>query len=926
MKSIFRVLLVIFAGSLQYITCKAQVVENLLYASGNGLTVNGVVFQDGNSLRFNSTLPFFSVIINGRNYQTSSAISVESSTGNAFFLTKNVTFQYTFSDHPEGYASAEVILHNNSDDTLSITDFLPFGTSNNHVYISSGQDRPGINGKLFRPGKGTVNVSLPDKTAEPGFATFPVDNTRWITAFSRLSSSKGIVLLPGKILVPPSSSVTFTIWYEVLPGDNWQAGLNRVFRERMLYEVKQFDNTLYERSDLSWIKSCYLSTLQFAWDHSFYDLHKEKFNFYGFLEKGKLYFGEYDIYDLWPTWPRLGLDKRNQWELYADLPWGLDKLRELSNYARNNGTRFFITYTSWDNRTNNRDSAQALASLVQSVDADGVLRDKTVGGTKWMQNITDSVKKGVVIYSAAMPSPAEMQYSITGRISDSVLLQAPLNLNKFIKPDLTIFRSCRLSQGSLHREAAISLFNGYGTEIRSFNPAYPSNLESEFNYLGRTLRILRENNSCFISKDYLPMIETTKDSIWVNKWDTKQKTIYTVLSMNPDGFTGNLFEVNPRKDWHFVNIWDHTEVSPVKQGNKFLVNVTVPPFSRTWLNTRKAGQATVIACFPEIIRQAVDGDSLFIKTEKGNKLLIWRENPAYVDTPLILDNQSDIALSLSEKFPGYHGKLVIQLMDHKELLDERIVDLKDTWPRLISPREVTDRVNKAPEGMEKITGGVFIYSAISPVSIIPYPEIPQPAVLKMPSFFMDKYPVTNQQFLKFLEESGYRPKNNKNFLRNWENGTFPRGQGNYPVVWISLDDARAYAHWAGKRLPTEAEWQYAAQGNDGRTWPWGNDFHATKCNNGFGRPTPVDAFPKGASPFGIEDMVGNVWQLTNDEYDDGTYYFVMIRGGSFFDPDDGKWYLPGGPQPANKRQMLLQVSPEFDRSGTVGFRCVKDEK
>ncbi|HYX08343.1 MAG TPA: SUMF1/EgtB/PvdO family nonheme iron enzyme, partial [Bacteroidales bacterium] len=755
---------------------------------------------------------------------------------------------------------------------------------------------------------------------------FPLEKNLWITAYSRYDRSEGAMLTPGSILLPPGSSVTFNTWFEIVTGDNWQAGLKHIFRDRMVYSVRQFDSSLYDREDLAWIKSCYLSTLQFAWDHSFYDLQKEKYNIYDFLEKGKDNFGGYDIYDLWPTWPRLGLDKRNQWELYADLPWGLDKLRELSNYARNNGTRFFITYTPWDNKTDHSDSVRALTSIVKAVDADGVLLDKTVENTKWLQRVSDSVKNGVVIYNAEMPTPPEMQYSLTGRISDSIFLQAPLNLYKFIRPDLSIFRSCGLSQGSLHREVAVSLFNGYGIEIRTFQPVFPAFDKREYSYLGQTLRILRENNSCFSSSDYMPLVETQVDSIWVNQWNSNQKTIYTVLSLNPKGYYGDLFEIYRRKGWHFVNIWDHNEISPVKRGSKSFVSVSIPPFSRKWLNTRQAGQASVIACFPEIIQQAINGDSLFIKTGKGDKLLIWKGQPDYKDTALMLKAQSEIALSLSEKFPAYHGKLVIQLMNKNELIDERIVDLKNTWPRLISKQEITDRVSKTPEDMEKVPGGVFIYSAVSPSSIIPYPEIPQPAVLKMSGFFMDRYPVTNQQFYKFLEESGYRPKNSQNFLKNWENGTYPRGQGNYPVIWISIDDARAYAHWAGKRLPTEAEWQYAAQGNDGRTWPWGNEFHATKCNNGFGRPTPVDAFPKGASPFGIEDMVGNVWQLTNDVYDDGSYYFLMIRGGSFFEPGTSKWYLPGGPQPVNNRQMLLRVSPGFDRSGTVGFRCVKDAK
>ncbi len=78
------------------------------------------------------------------------------------------------------------------------------------------------------------------------------------------------------------------------------------------------------------------------------------------------------------------------------------------------------------------------------------------------------------------------------------------------------------------------------------------------------------------------------------------------------------------------------------------------------------------------------------------------------------------------------------------------------------------------------------------------------------------------------------------------------------------------------------------------------------------------------SPFKVEDMVGNVWQMTEDEYANGSYLFAIIRGGSYFRPDASEWYIKGGPQPVNKRQMLIKVAPGFDRSATVGFRCVKD--
>src|ERR1700677_4420052 len=89
-------------------------------------------------------------------------------------------------------------------------------------------------------------------------------------------------------------------------------------------------------------------------------------------------------------------------------------------------------------------------------------------------------------------------------------------------------------------------------------------------------------------------------------------------------------------------------------------------------------------------------------------------------------------------------------------------------------------------------------------------------------FYLDKYPVTNADFKKFLDATHYHPQDDLNFLRDWKNGGYPEGWAKKPVTWVSLEDARAYAKWAGKRLPHEWEWQYAAQGEDGRRYPWGN--------------------------------------------------------------------------------------------------------
>jgi formylglycine-generating enzyme required for sulfatase activity len=197
--------------------------------------------------------------------------------------------------------------------------------------------------------------------------------------------------------------------------------------------------------------------------------------------------------------------------------------------------------------------------------------------------------------------------------------------------------------------------------------------------------------------------------------------------------------------------------------------------------------------------------------------------------------------------------------------------------------------------------------------------------IKIKSFFIDETEVTNAQYKKFLDASGYKPKYKENFLLHWPNFQMPQEIADYPVVNINIDDARAYAKWAGKRLPTEEEWQLAAQGLDGRKWPWGNDFDPTKCNTS-GHLTPAKSYPNGRSIYGCYNMSGNVWEWTESCRDDGHTRFTMIRGGSYFNAQGSIWYVQGGPQPVNYHAKFVQIWPGIDRCNTVGFRCVMDIK
>lgn len=231
----------------------------------------------------------------------------------------------------------------------------------------------------------------------------------------------------------------------------------------------------------------------------------------------------------------------------------------------------------------------------------------------------------------------------------------------------------------------------------------------------------------------------------------------------------------------------------------------------------------------------------------------------------------------------------------------------------------TFKIDDAP--MVKVEGGSFEFGASADDPLRQDDEVPVVQV-KVNSFYIDAHEVTNAQYKAFLEDTGYRGESKYAYLDEFS-------ADDKPVIGISWKDAKAYALWAGKRLPNEAEWEYAASGAGQTIYPWGNEFEATACvneNNGSG--TAAVGTVGSANSFGLYDAAGNVWEWVNDAYDwdllkkqqaDSLYSGTdvpadlrSVRGGS---------YKSG---PADLRTSnRLGMNPEA-RTDDIGFRCARD--
>jgi len=681
-----------------------------------------------------------------------------------------------------------------------------------------------------------------------------------------------------------------------------------------------------------------------AWDHDVYNPARKEYVLKDFLKKGVDWYGGDDFTGIWPTWPSLGLDQRNQWDLFRDLPGGISGIRNLSRNCRQLGSRLFLCYNPWDESTRLESHLRGMASLIQATEADGMVLDTRGESSREFQQAADSVRRGVIMYSEGMAVPRDMQGIVAGRVHNALYYCPMLNLNKFIKPEFAIFRVAELYKEPIRREFNIAFFNGYGTEMNIFAPGKPDWAEEQYRYLGQTTRILRENSANFLSRDYSPLIPVTHDRIWVNRWPSGEKTVFTIYSLLPEGFNDFLFEAESLAGFHYVDIWHHLEIIPERINGKWMIKTQTDAFNASWLGTNNEGAVDCIARFPEWLTVNLNGDLLSTFAEHGDSVRIWAGKPAYGKKPLVIGTNR-LTTRLTQHFGTFEGKFVIQLFQSKTLLDERIAEIIPGTPRLVSFPDKTEPAATAPENMVLIPAGKFTFHGTQGDDFIPYPKENEGNVLEMNSFWMDRFPVTNRQFDLFLKASGYQPDDTTRFLAHWKDGNIPKGEEEFTVVHVSWEDALAYAAWAGKRLPTEAEWQYAAQTPAGNEWPWKQikpvkrvqqvvtgtltvskleGIEPSRCNTGDGKLYPVGKYPKGANPYGLQDLVGCVWQLTNDLYINGSYSFIMLKGGSYFKPSSSWWYVQGGPRELHYRQMLLRVFPGFERNATVGFRCVKD--
>jgi formylglycine-generating enzyme required for sulfatase activity len=642
----------------------------------------------------------------------------------------------------------------------------------------------------------------------------------------------------------------------------------------------QYRDALYARKEFAWSQSNYACCFLMMNDETFYDRRAGRYTVEAFLDNGEREFGGYDSVVLWHAYPRIGLDRRNQFDFYRDLPGGLDGVRGVVRRLHERGVRAYIDYNPWDTGTRReaKSDIDMLVEMVAAMEVDGIFLDTMSRGASEIRAKLDAVRPGVILEGEGVV-PLENVHEHHASWAQGFqygeiigVLQHKWFERRHMQHQIerwTLDHSDELHAAWMNGSGMMIWENVFGSLV----PWCPRDRA----LLRAMLPIQRRFSTRFSGEGWTPLVPTEQHGVYASLWENEGVRLWTLVNRKAEAVTGPLLRISAQADERVFDLVAGREASATAEGGLSELSGTIAP--RGIGCFLSAAATTLGADFARFLedqaRQNAQFDSRSATPWAANRLVPPPVNAAKTAVPQGMVEVPaavvEMKIEMRERECGFH--------EAKPLVQFR---------QLHSIQSFTRRA-------------------------------------ELKRFAIDETPVTNAQFAEFVKASGYQPKREENFLQHWSDGRPPADKEDHPVVYVDLDDARAYAAWAGKRLPKEEEWQYAAQGADGRKYPWGNDFEQGHCNDGkIGGTTTVKAFPGGRSPFGCYDMCGNVWQWTESERTNGRTRFCIIRGGSFFAAKGSVWYMDGGPCPANFAAKFLMTWPGLDRCETIGFRCAVD--
>jgi formylglycine-generating enzyme required for sulfatase activity len=662
--------------------------------------------------------------------------------------------------------------------------------------------------------------------------------------------------------------------------ERWLNDLDHWRTERRIRVT--YDPSRYQMPALKWTQSSFMQPQMMVQDRYFYDPVAGRYTVDRYLDDLEKRYGGIDAVLVWSTYPNMGIDDRNQLQMVESMPGGVAGVRQMVADFHRRGVRVLFPMMMWDEGTHQPDQPwpQAIAALMKEIGADGINGDTQDGVPLGFTEAADAIGHPLAFEPEGSPSDEALSWNIMTWGQYSFPFIPMVDRYKWLESRHMVNISDRWNEDKTN-DLQYAFFNGVGWESWEnvwgiWNGINPRDAEAT----RRVAAIERGVAPFLVSPDWEPLYPMHNYGVYASRWPLGSATVWTIVNRNSYNVEGRQMNVLLVPGMRYFDLYHGTELKPETDG-----------------------QYTVL--------------SFYFEANGYGAILATPGEP------------SEAIKTLMQRMAGMTKQPLAGFSHEHTILPQSIVAIPYTVPAA-----------EPPAGMIKIPGGEFVFRVqgteiegdANPGVDVQYPWEDSPRrfheeKMQVAPFFIDKFPVTNAEFKQFLDATRYAPADPINFLRDWKNGSFPQGWDNRPVTWVSLEDARAYAKWAGKRLPHEWEWQLAAQGTDARIYPWGNLWQTSNVPTpATGRtmpgPDPVDAHPQGASPYGVMDMVGNVWQWT-DEFTDEHTRAAILRGGEYYQPQGSIWYFPQADRNTEHSKLLL-MAPGYDRSGGVGFRCVRD--
>ncbi len=664
----------------------------------------------------------------------------------------------------------------------------------------------------------------------------PIDRPTEVPLDGDLTTERSLALDEAKIFAAPADPADRPAWRERLRA--WRDDARR---------RHGYTGAAYSRPEAAWAARCHTVAQVWLWDELLYSFEEERFTPERFLADARERFGGLDAVVLWHAYPVIGIDDRNQWDFYREVPGIAGLVRDLHDA----GLRVFVDYNPWDVGTRRgADDVTELAALVADLGADGVFLDTLKKAEPELVARLEAARPGIVLEGESK-LPVER---IEDHSSSWAQFFADSPVPGVLRAHWYERRHMQHHVRRWHRDHSEELqsawLNGVGVMVwEVVFGVWVGWSRRDAATVRRMVTVQRAAGDLLLDGEWTPLAELAPAAeaagVYASRWELDGVTLWTLVNRGEDDYGGPVLPA----------------AAPELASGRTVA-----------LTGDSAGQGPAGVVVPG------RGIAALLHVADGTPEPTW--------LPGVLTALADAPHDPDRGFPHRLARRVGGVVVAEHARGSGGAADEDAVVVPAGPYVLTVRYRARETGMYQGAPYVDEWKPLPP-RLHDARTLQRDGVLETP-VAVAASEVTNAEFARFLDATGYEPTTRHRFLAHWRDGAPAPGTEDQPVTFVDLADARAYCAWRGGRLPTEDEWQLAAE------------------TAGWRRGEPA------------------VWNWTDSEHSDGRTRFVMLKGGSDYRAEGSDWYVEGGRHAADHAVKLLLPGLGLARGATVGFRCAWD--